>query len=107
MGRTLERKRRDKSYRSLLLYSEKSGTEPKRNSMSPNIDFSSNDYLGIAHCPKQRIKVDEEYRNLIESGQASLGATGSRYETNRFFMSCLSGIIAQFQNLNSSWFMTG
>jgi 8-amino-7-oxononanoate synthase len=51
-------------------------------------DFSSNDYLGLAHCPHQRQKVQEEYDRLAfpqhDPSQhpsqpiTTLGATGSR-----------------------------
>ena len=46
----------------------------------PNsIDFSSNDYLGLAHDPKQHTKVQETYESLPE--KKLLGSTGSRLLT--------------------------
>ena len=46
----------------------------------PNsIDFSSNDYLGLAHDPKQHTKVEETYQNLQD--KKLLGSTGSRLLT--------------------------
>ena len=49
------------------------------------IDFSSNDYLGFAHCPDQLQKVSSKFNHYIEKNQRTklartpfLGATGSR-----------------------------
>lgn len=74
MGGVLERKRREGSYRRMVTV--------------PNIevDFSSNDYLGLSRCPNQKRMV----KDSIDEGATGLGATGSRL---------LSGQSRQYEEL--------
>ena len=65
----LDRRRRIGSFRQC---------HSQERSASAKIDFSSNDYLGLAQSSRQRRKVDDAYRKL-PSGL--LGSTGSRLLT--------------------------
>eukprot|EP00956_Cyclotella_meneghiniana_P042483 scaffold248492_cov55-Cyclotella_meneghiniana.AAC.1 len=43
------------------------------------VDFASNDYLGLARCPVQRMLVEKAYHRISKTAdQPALGATGSR-----------------------------
>lgn len=47
--------------------------------MSAAIDFASNDYLGLAHCPRQQALVQQQITIMQQQSSSSpLGATGSR-----------------------------
>lgn len=57
------------------------GTLRKLHMDQSEIDFSSNDYLGLAHSSRQQKLVEVTYQKmsqLPEHGRACLGATGSR-----------------------------
>ena len=93
----LEKRRQSSTLRSLDLPSI-SPSQPSFNSIggkkeqsttnqqfsSNQIDFSSNDYLGLAHSKRQLQKVNTKYHSCIQqqeinnNGGAYLGSTGSR-----------------------------
>ena len=70
MNTALELRRRKGTLRRLLLTSASSHHDAI-------IDFSSNDYLGLAHSIAQK-KLVKSKEGELESSSASLGATGSR-----------------------------
>lgn len=78
---------------SLRVYQELSHDDDNSSSINnhesqqrlPNLDFSSNDYLGLARDYEQKRRVDSRYQSLLkfqqqthQDQQPSLGATGSR-----------------------------
>jgi len=69
----LERRRENGSLRQMNVYSSR-----KSRSASPMIDFSSNDYLGLAQSVQQQQQVDDVYQKL---SFRLLGSTGSRLLT--------------------------
>ncbi len=74
----LENRRRISTIRSLELPNHKL---PSSSSLATEatIDFSSNDYLGLAHSKPQLQKVNKAYHDYIENNNPPyLGSTGSR-----------------------------
>jgi 8-amino-7-oxononanoate synthase len=60
------------------------------------IDFSSNDYLGLAQCSEQHEKVDKNYQSLPRH---LLGSTGSRLLTgDSQYAQCLEQRLARWHN---------
>ena len=49
-----------------------------KKSLSSFIDFSSNDYLGLAQCRQQEALVNKVYKDACNTTNNKLGATGSR-----------------------------
>lgn len=50
-----------------------------KGNLQPSVDFSSNDYLGLAHSKAQLSKVNQKYETHIKTAQPPyLGSTGSR-----------------------------
>lgn len=83
----LDRRRREGTLRSLIPLPsptttceatsiDDGGTSSLRPQPVTMIDFASNDYLGLARCPRQHALVQSAYSGL--SCTSSLGATGSR-----------------------------
>lgn len=99
----LKRKAEDGSLRSLIFSSLDKNNDPEAKSAKAQnrggmIDFSSNDYLGLAHCPVQLKKVSDQFesfkKRLIEpfdkegaSHPPLLGATGSRLLSGDSYLS--------------------
>lgn len=50
----------------------------KQQELSSFIDFSSNDYLGLAQCRQQEALVNRVYKDACSTTNNRLGATGSR-----------------------------
>lgn len=55
-------------------------TDPSLQQAKTSIDFSSNDYLGLAHDRKQHLQVEKTFQDVKASDHSAvvLGATGSR-----------------------------
>jgi 8-amino-7-oxononanoate synthase len=70
----LDRRQSDGTRRSLQSVNELGRQEKS----SLFIDFSSNDYLGLARCRNQQSRVDKVYKDLCRTTTNVLGATGSR-----------------------------
>jgi len=69
----LDRRQSEGTLRSL-----KSLEEVQQQESSRSIDFSSNDYLGLARSAQQQARVEEAYSYASTSSNNTLGATGSR-----------------------------
>jgi 8-amino-7-oxononanoate synthase len=69
LQQALDRRRAEGSLRAL-----KSIPELEKES----VDFSSNDYLGLAACPRQLSRVEKRFHAVRNTCQKQLGATGSR-----------------------------
>lgn len=102
LNQALKRRSEDGSLRSLILPSHEENNvhefQSSKTGRSQMIDFSSNDYLGLAHCPHQLEKVSkqfESFRRRITHTHynnralhpALLGATGSRLLSGDSFLS--------------------
>lgn len=73
MEQALNRRRSEGTLRTLMTVDELQTHE----SLSL-IDFSSNDYLGLAQCSRQQERVEAAYQTASASSLTPLGATGSR-----------------------------
>lgn len=65
---------------SLRVYLDDAKSERSSSNRKIGMDFSSNDYLGLAREIRQQAKVEERYQSLLQGQRAapSLGSTGSR-----------------------------
>lgn len=76
---SLENRRRISTIRSLELSNHKLPSSSSLATKATSIDFSSNDYLGLAHSESQLQKVNKAYHDYIENNNPPyLGSTGSR-----------------------------
>lgn len=93
MNRALERRRRKGTLRHLpashveapQTSADATTTSTSMATVWPPIDYSSNDYLGLAHSLQQRKRVEERLQQLVKMSRTNdgdeiilLGATGSR-----------------------------
>lgn len=81
----LENRRQVGSLRKLVPYFQHNkGTEGMNVATATRakiIDFSSNDYLGLAQCRSQHLLVEQQFQDLCSTGAHLLGSTGSRLLT--------------------------
>lgn len=79
----LDKRIRDSSYRNLDLPLQRApppaGTSKDHHGDNTLLDFSSNDYLGLAHSTKQQDIVESKYKeHVLAHAPPHLGSTGSR-----------------------------
>ena len=111
----LENRRQLSTLRSLELISSSSSSssskveqrpqQPQPQQPTPSIDFSSNDYLGLAHLKEQLHNVEKSYyHNFIKNNNPPyLGSTGSRLLSgNSNFILHLEEKIARIHASSSS-----